>query len=181
MNELIERDLQNAGILPYSPEQGIPFAEWYAREVNMRRARIERAKEIIRMMIRQDEQALKLLDREYGDTFESAVASDIQARNNQTGGTAKSVNLAFGRAGYRTQPEKITIVDEASCLTWLEQHGHRDAIKRTPLKSAVNQLVKDGQHIPGVEVTNPGQVFVLTLPKDVLELWDRRPAELPGR
>jgi len=70
-------------------------------------------------------------------------------------GKRKSVDFAFGRAGFRSS-RKVEVIDATEAMIWADEHCP-DAIK-TPAPTLLVSMLPRGEEIPGVRVVE-GESF----------------------
>jgi phage host-nuclease inhibitor protein Gam len=73
----------------------------------------------------------------------------------------KSLSLPSGTLGFRTEPQRLTVQDEARVLAWCRSSLPR-AVKtaHSVLKSEITDYIKSsGELPPGVEITGGGERF----------------------
>jgi len=131
------------------------LAIWYLGKVNDLDSQIERIKEQAGALIRAAENRKRGLAWKWGGAFKEIIDAKLRSQ----GGKKRSVDLLTGRAGYRKQAEKLTIIDPAKVLEWADFNCPQ-AIKRecriTPLK---DHFAETGEIPPGVHLTEARDTF----------------------
>jgi phage host-nuclease inhibitor protein Gam len=79
-------------------------------------------------------------------------------------GKKRSINLPDGVAGYRKQPDKVDITDEAAALAWAREHCPEavkvvESVLKTPLKAWIED---NGELPPGVDMSTGDEKFYIT-------------------
>jgi phage host-nuclease inhibitor protein Gam len=81
------------------------------------------------------------------------IAGD-EVRKLLAGGKKKSIDLEYGRAGFRTVPasKKLDVYDEGRAIEWALANNAMEALKTTVSKTALKPYIEKGATVDGVEV-----------------------------
>ncbi len=84
--------------------------------------------------------------RRFGNELEAWLRQKLQSEN----GRRKSIALPAGVVGYRTEPARLQVMDEAKLLDWCRR-VLPDAVKvsETVLRSAVSDHIRATGEVPG--------------------------------
>ena len=132
------------------------LATWYLGKVN----EIEHAKETIKAqaaaMLQQLDNRMAGLQYRWGGQFRAVVDRKLH----MNGHKKKSVDLLTGRAGYRTSPDKVEIVDGEAAAEWCAfqcPEALGTTIKRTtPIKEHIKAT---GEVPPGIRYVEKQENF----------------------
>jgi hypothetical protein len=130
-------------------------ANWVVRKIIEARNYAKHVKSWAEAEVRRAEREEQLFLYHYGHQLETWARSQIAV------GRRKCIKLPAGTIGFRTEPPKLEVADEAKVITWCRQ-ALPDAlrIETHVLKSLVKDHVQQTGEIPdGANVTVAGQRF----------------------
>lgn len=139
---------------------------WYLGQQASIDALREQIKQQVEVMMRHLMTQEKALKWKWGAQFQVIVDQKLADQK----GKKKSVDFLTGKAGYRTKPAKITIIDRAAVKAWCEEHC-LDALelivqRTTPIKEHIEST---GEVPPGIEHTPKHDAFFPALLHPSLE------------
>lgn len=93
-------------------------ANWFVRRIADLRRYVAHVEQWAASEIRQSQAAERHLFSRYGGPFEEWTREYLI----ENGGRRRSINLPAGTAGFRAQPARLVIKDEAAALIWCRKH-----------------------------------------------------------
>ena len=124
-------------------------ANWLVRRIVAARAYAERCEAFAARERRRAAQEEAFLLGKFGAQLREYATRKLI----EQGGRRKSVNFPAGTVGYRTQPEKIVVDDEAAVITWAREHNPTLVSTIEKLKKAeLNDYVKKTGEVPALGV-----------------------------
>ena len=117
---------------------------WYLKRRAEIEGRVAARKASFDAGVREDKSALLCLDYRYLDEVEHLAGELLVAQP----GKKKSVNVEFGKVGWR-KDTAILVTDEESVIAWCLEQDVKHAAVKTTLSVLKKQLPK-GEKIPGV-------------------------------
>jgi phage host-nuclease inhibitor protein Gam len=152
----------------------LELAEWAMRKIARARKEIERFDEAAQKIIDKIKARVELLAKPHERTIETMtilLEPWIGIEIAKQGAKKRSYNLIGGKAGYRSNPNSIEIVDEQIAIKWLEENALECiVIKKSISKKAVNELICNTGEVPsGIEVKQGETKFYVTTDVDKIE------------
>jgi len=163
LKALIDADMASVDA-PGTNSEEVATLHKYVRLCTRLDEEAERVKEQCALILKGIESRRKGLDFVYGPVARH-VASDLIQR---AGGKAKSVKTPYGTVGFRAQPAKLDVTDDAALMTYAKSLGLTSWVKvaETVAKGEVSEYFKNtGDIPPGCEVTPAQDRFYVKGPK----------------
>jgi hypothetical protein len=129
-------------------------ASWLVRKVNEARQYRDRVKIWAAAEIRRAEREEQFFISRWGAELEGWARQQIAGQHR-----SKSLRLPAGTVGFRSEPPKVTLLDEPAVIAWCEKHLRVALrVQTTVLKSEIlSHLKQTGEQPPGAEVDPGGQ------------------------
>lgn len=134
-------------------------ASWIVRKIVEERAHRRRVAEWFEAETRRSERREQFLLHRFGAELSEWVRQQLARQF----GKRRSIHLPGGVVGFRVEPTRIVVADEAKLVAWCQQHL-RSAVKvvQSVLKTEINQHIKSTGECPdGAEIAGGGEKFYI--------------------